>query len=265
MASRSRDYLASDDAFPFPLCISSTTDAAHGSLPVFGVTVARGNVVPADHGVWIEAEPSAKFRQRLPHRLRAPAATAAQRNLTAPFPRYYPELANAPLRLAPYSGALSATAFLAARCFASPRHRSRSSAAMTHVWLPLTGSLSSDDTQTVFVSRSKTTARSFSASATTNMARPRRRVSHSSATYRVGNGAIGNIGRDSLGHVVLPPDFRFSRQKHQRCAQSLAAAGGVDPENMNHIVQYAPFSYESQLRCVTEADYGQAARNRIHS
>jgi hypothetical protein len=28
---------------------------------------------------------------------------------------------------------------------------------------------------------------------------------------------------------------------------------------MQHIVQYAPFSYESQLRCVTEADYGAAA------
>ncbi len=43
---------AAEDALPFPLCISSTTDAGHGSQALFGVSVARGNIVPADHGVW---------------------------------------------------------------------------------------------------------------------------------------------------------------------------------------------------------------------
>ena len=28
---------------------------------------------------------------------------------------------------------------------------------------------------------------------------------------------------------------------------------------MKHIAQFAPFSYETQERCVTEADYGQTA------
>ena len=43
---------AAADALPFPLCISSTTDAEHGSV-LAGVSVARGNIVPADHGNWI--------------------------------------------------------------------------------------------------------------------------------------------------------------------------------------------------------------------
>ena len=45
---------ASEDALPFPLCISSTTDAAHGSKPLGAVSVASGNILPADHGVWQE-------------------------------------------------------------------------------------------------------------------------------------------------------------------------------------------------------------------
>ena len=35
------------DALLFPICISSTTDAAHGARPVYPVSVARGNVVAA--------------------------------------------------------------------------------------------------------------------------------------------------------------------------------------------------------------------------
>ncbi len=44
------------DALPFPLCLSSITDAAHGSQPLAGVSVARGNVLAADQGIWIFGE-----------------------------------------------------------------------------------------------------------------------------------------------------------------------------------------------------------------
>ncbi len=42
----------SADALPFPLCLSSVTDADHGSVPISGVSVALGNVLAADQGVW---------------------------------------------------------------------------------------------------------------------------------------------------------------------------------------------------------------------
>ena len=47
---------APEDALPFPLCISSTTDASHGSQALTAVSVARGNIVPADHGIWQQQE-----------------------------------------------------------------------------------------------------------------------------------------------------------------------------------------------------------------
>jgi len=79
------------------------------------------------------------------------------------------------------------------------------------------------------------------------------------ATYRVGNGMRGNIGRDSLAHIVVPQNFLPPLASISAIRNPLAATGGIDRENMEHIVQYAPFSYETQKRCVTEADYGQAA------
>jgi hypothetical protein len=43
-----------EDALPFALCISSTTDAEHGCRYVAPVSVARGNVILVDHGLTIE-------------------------------------------------------------------------------------------------------------------------------------------------------------------------------------------------------------------
>ena len=251
---------STDDALPFPLCISSTTDAAHGSLPVFRVTVARGNVVPADHGVWIETEPLSEVPPAPPP---PPSGTGCNcgtmANPPAPIPRYYPELANSPLTFSPlFNGLVSANAFLAPDVSQATPQISLVSSDKA-VWSPLPDLLSSDDTQTVFVVEVERNGLAFLRFGDNQYGQAPEAGLSFIATYRVGNGAIGNIGRDSLGHVVLPPTFVSPPDSISSVRNPIAAAGGVDPENMNHIVQYAPFSYQSQLRCVTEADYGQAA------
>jgi len=71
--------------------------------------------------------------------------------------------------------------------------------------------------------------------------------------YRVGNGTPGNIARDSLAHILT------SVTGVTQVRNPLAAAGGVDPETMEHIRQQAPFAFLTQLRAVTEADYGTMA------
>jgi predicted phage baseplate assembly protein len=75
-----------------------------------------------------------------------------------------------------------------------------------------------------------------------------------SATYRTGNGASGNLGRDTLAHILMPGSAGITKVRNP-----LPAAGGVDPETMQHIVQVAPFAFQSQMRCVTAADYGAMA------
>jgi hypothetical protein len=39
----------------------------------------------------------------------------------------------------------------------------------------------------------------------------------------------------------------------------LPVTSGVDPESADHVRQVAPFTFQQQKRCVTEADYGQQA------
>ena len=82
------------------------------------------------------------------------------------------------------------------------------------------------------------------------------------ATYRVGNGTAGNIGRGALAHAVPPAGYPQPPGVISGVTNPLAATGGTGPEDMQHIRQFAPFAYEQQLRCVTEDDYGvMAARS----
>jgi hypothetical protein len=248
-----------DDALPFPLCICSTSDAAHGSLPVFGVTVARGNIVPADHGIWIDAESLGEVPPPPPSPASSAGCSCGTTTLTSsPVPRYYPELANSPLTFSPpFTGLVSATGFLVPDASeATPQISLLSSD--NAIWSPLSDLLSSSESQTVFVVEVEGDGSAFLRFGDNQYGQAPEAGLSLSATYRIGNGAIGNIGRDSLGHVVLPPDFVSPPDSISSVRNPLAASGGVDPENMSHIVQYAPFSYQTQLRCVTEDDYGQA-------
>jgi hypothetical protein len=47
---------SSEDALPFPVCISTITDEAHGKQYIEDVSIAHGNIVLADHGITIKDE-----------------------------------------------------------------------------------------------------------------------------------------------------------------------------------------------------------------
>jgi predicted phage baseplate assembly protein len=78
------------------------------------------------------------------------------------------------------------------------------------------------------------------------------------ALYREGNGSTGNIGADALAHVVIatpPPQPAILTVRNP-----LPARGGVEPETIEQVRQYAPAAFQAtQYRAVTEADYAAAA------
>jgi hypothetical protein len=247
------------DALPFPLCISSTTDAEHGSVPVANVSIVLGNVIPADHGMWIVNEELGEVPAAPPApNFNASCSCGTSAPVAAPIPRYRPELANSPLTFSvPYDANASASAFLAEDTAAAVPAISLQSDDITPWVVPAPNRdlLSSGPLDNQFVPEIESDSRVFLRFGDgVHGAAPETGQSFT-ATYRVGNGTIGNIGRDSLGHVVLPA----SPLPLSSIRNPLAAAGGVDPEDMEHIRQYAPFAYETQLRCVTEADYGAMA------
>ena len=70
-----------------------------------------------------------------------------------------------------------------------------------------------------------------------------------SASYRVGNGVAGNIGLESIAHIVSN-DARLLR-----ASNPLSARGGSDPEKAEDIRRDAPEAFRTQERAVTSADY----------
>jgi predicted phage baseplate assembly protein len=73
------------------------------------------------------------------------------------------------------------------------------------------------------------------------------------ATYRIGNGGAGNIGAETLAHIVSS-DSGITGVRNP-----MPAAGGIDPETMTQIRRDAPEAFRTQKRAVTEADYARTA------
>ena len=77
------------------------------------------------------------------------------------------------------------------------------------------------------------------------------------AEYRIGNGAIGNIGADTIGHIVVSKGIA---DKIEGVWNPLPAQGGSEPERLDEARLYAPQAFQvDPERCVTEADYGERA------
>lgn len=76
------------------------------------------------------------------------------------------------------------------------------------------------------------------------------------AQYRVGNGIAGNVGADTISHIV----FRKTTLSGAalRVRNPLPAQGGTEPEPMAEVKLFAPFAFRRQLeRAVTADDYAQ--------
>ena len=72
------------------------------------------------------------------------------------------------------------------------------------------------------------------------------------ANYRIGNGAAGNVGADTLTYFTPNPQI-------QQCTNPLPASGGTDLETNDQIRRRAPQAFLTQERAITMADYAAVA------
>ncbi|HEY6377365.1 MAG TPA: baseplate J/gp47 family protein, partial [Edaphobacter sp.] len=246
-------WWAAEDALPFPLCISSTTDTPHGSHPVINVSVAWGNIVPADHGTWLDWEDLGE----VPPAPESPIATAScacgsSTSAQQTLPRFFPQLSNRPLTFAyPLDATASASTLLTPSSSASsnPIPQLQVQDDQLHNWPILTDLLSTPATSRGVVPEIESDNTVFLRFGDGQYGMAAETGADFRAKYRIGNGTTGNIGRDTLGHV-LTNVIGITQVRNP-----IAAAGGVDPESMTHIRQQAPFAFRSQRRAVTEDDY----------
>jgi len=71
--------------------------------------------------------------------------------------------------------------------------------------------------------------------------------------YRVGGGPAGNVGAETIRHVVDPPAAVTG------VTNPLPAVGGREAEPVERVKVAAPHAFRTQRRAVTEADYAAAA------
>jgi hypothetical protein len=244
-----------EDALSFPLCLSALSSS--GTATVFDVSVARGNIIAADHGIWIAHESMGLVPAAPP----VPVSTAGCNcsnqpgapNALPPAPRFYPELAQSPLTFTvPYDATAPASALaITDPTLASAQIQAQSDDGRS--WVVVEDLLSSGPEDARFIPEVEFDGSVFLRFGDGQYGAVPDSGLAFSTNYRIGNGSVGNIGRDALAHVV------FAASAIRSITNPLPAAGGTDPEDMQHIRQTAPFAFQTQQRCVTADDYGVMA------
>lgn len=226
------------DAPPFPICISATLE---GGAKLDDVSVARGNVVLADHGDTRAAEQL--------------APVPPEDELGEPL--YRPLLEDGPIShpapLSPADGSLP----IAARMNAAPDGGELPALWLfdgARVWDPRRELLGEGAFAATFVAEVEDDGRArLRFGDNRNGLAPASGTSFE-ATYRVGQGPAGNAGESSLAHLVLGLDPGILRVRNL-----LPAWGGRRPESLEEVRRYAPQAFRVQQRAVTAEDYARAA------
>lgn len=264
---------AAEDALPFPLCISSVTDPTHGEAFLDHVSVARGNMVLADHGHTV---PASEELGRVPSsRLAYPADRDRDRCQDATAldvpPRFNPMLASSPLT---FAGTVVKTTTVAG---ASTSQRlafdpeAAASAALTwrmedtlprieldsalgsvgQSWTARRDLLNSDaDAPDFVVEVEHDGGARLRFGDDTHGRRPETGTTFT-ARYRVGNGRAGNVGAEAIAHVIqIDPGILGVRNP-------LPAVGGTDREDAATLRRRAPQAFRRQERAVTPDDYAE--------
>lgn len=238
------------DALAFPACLSVRREGHQDLLR--NVTVARGNLVFADHGLTIQdrfgreefpgrrpLEPGSRFRLAL---RRGPLTQQCD-----------PET----------SGDEVSTGLLADRFeLDCPAAQARpavilfaTSPSGDDLWTPVPDLFDSPPTAEHFVAEVDNDGRATLRFGDGQYGRDLGGSSALRAVYRIGNGRAGNVGAEALSHVAVaggPAAASFVAAVRN----PLAGGGGVDVETIEEVRRFAPQAFwAKQLRAVTEADY----------
>ena len=222
-----------EDALTFPLCLAAKLK---DGTEVHRISLARGNIAVADHGRTVtETFDFESFTANSTFRL-----TLGDGPLTMQCPG--PEL-TCDVREAVPAVSLAVT------------HTN----GVTDDWSPVPDLLSSTEFLTHFVADVDDFGRAVLRFGDGDYGQRLIDVKSATARYRIGNGRPGNIGADSLAHIVkrFPPG---AWPGVLIVRNPLPAQQGVDAELIEEVRQYAPAAFRAtQFRAVSEEDYHRAA------
>ncbi|MFP5261562.1 MAG: putative baseplate assembly protein [Blastocatellia bacterium] len=264
-----------EDALPFPLYVS----ARSGSSFFDDVSVALGNIVLADHGMTVVDEIGSTSLD--PDTVPAPnpaltkvAQTGGDRctdhTVKLTPPRYRPTLKQAPLtQAAPYDSSnppLSAIATMRLS-IEDPAQLplpviNLEEPDVTDRWLPKRDLLNSGPNAKEFVVEVETDGVAYLRFGDDQLGSRPATNTLFLATYRIGNGSPGNLGADTLTHIVSSDAAIISELDNPSVAfvtNPMPTEGGIDPETIEQVRQNAPSAFRRQERAVTPVDYAEVA------
>jgi hypothetical protein len=239
------------DALRFPLCLSAHIP---GQSPLLNVSVARGNIVLADHGRTIREEfrpvtpvPANKiFRFRLnggPLTMQCQPDSVSYNRTTGRIETPRTDLSCGVRKAKP-------AAALLIDFPGSP----------TQLWEPVPDLLSSPTAAEEFTVEVENDGRPTIRFGDDEYGKRPVGATRFTAVYRIGNGRAGNVGAEALAHAVQPTVAPLW-PAIIRVRNPLPAQDGTDAETIEEVRQFAPAEFRAeQFRAVVEADYTAAAQ-----
>jgi hypothetical protein len=244
-----------DDALSFTLCISAAPTAAP-------VSVAWGNIAIADHGLTVEDIPGGTIPT-------FPIVVTVNPSLLAPVGTalFEPTLAKGPLvwqgQVKDSTGTLVTFDPAASAASIYGWQSGDVSPAITSLldgfgsnWTARRDLLESDALSQDFVVETEDDGSIELRFGDGTLGREP--TSQFSATYRIGNALEGNVGADTITHLVASP-IQASPQV-VAVTNPVPARGGTAPETLDHVRINAPEAFRVQMRAVTTDDYAAAAQ-----
>lgn len=247
---------AEEDALPFPFCISSRLDETAGGGLATEVSHVLGNIVLADHGLTILDEELGTVPEPHLHLVPEPTDDPCDRPAPRPIPpRFRPQLLERPVsQVAPFNAQVPSAFAATAIGLATRSPAVRLSDGTAPDWEARRDLLQSGPADEHFVVETERDgAARLRFGDDKNGRRPNSGTAFT-ATYRVGNGSVGNVGADAVAHIIT------GVANITAVRNPLPATGGVNSETMEEARQAAPYAYRRQERAVTAQDYADVAK-----
>jgi hypothetical protein len=259
---------APEDALAFPLCISARLPAPDCTL-VEEVSVARGNVLLVDHGRKVESED-----------LGTVWATSSEgrcdcQGMTDVLyltENYRPVLQVKPVtfRQTPDLSLPASAMLVQDPRFALPQvHLSgvvmasgKPATSEAPRWSPRLDLLDSGEQDPVFTVEINNEGCACLRFGDGEQGQKPEACMSFTAAYRTGNGPSGNVGAETIRHLVLRQTHMSGTRLESR--NPLPATGGTSAEPVEEVRLVAPYAYRKKLeRAITGGDYAEiAGRNR---
>jgi len=244
---------AREDRLTFPLCLSVRLS---DNSVVNDVSLARGNMVLADHGQttteWFPGDP---IDPTVPGIIIGPRAFRFR-------------LQHGPLSWRiPYDKSDGPGTTVASLLRTDP-HKAKAQVTNLDIhngtqvlpnWQPVTDLLSSHALEQVFAVETENDGSALLRFGDGAYGLVPPSDSHMFVQYRIGVGTAGNVGADSLVHVINPGTV-LNFPSLEAVRNPLPAWGGTEPESLEQVKLLAPTAFRAvQHRAVTEDDYAHAA------